>query len=92
MPQSIVLREANNCAVRKSKGAPLMDRESISMHGGAVAIPANIDLGHRRDIEQSFADIAAHAGALLALGHVAFDVVGRRALRVTMARLEHTKA
>ena len=69
-----------------------MDRESISMHGGAVAIPANIDLGHRRDIEQSFADIAAHAGALLALGHVAFDVVGRRALRVTMARLEHTKA
>lgn len=52
-----------------------MDRWSIALHGGAGAIPANMDPERRLTIENRLADIAAHAGASLTSGHSAIDVV-----------------
>ena len=54
-----------------------MDRWSIALHGGAGAIPADIDPNERRSIEQWLTDLADHAGALLAAGQSALDVVQR---------------
>jgi isoaspartyl peptidase/L-asparaginase-like protein (Ntn-hydrolase superfamily) len=52
-----------------------MDQWSIALHGGAGAIPAEIDQSTQRVIVQRLTDIVANSAAMLSAGHCAVDVV-----------------